>query len=169
MVGFGQAVFDSMNETEPVQGMAAKTCDWSLAVLRQVGELDTAIGEHGIELEFKESIAAALGMSSGSRIAILPGQATAEGFIPLVHELAHEMLHKAERRTATTIFRSVAKNGTTHHSDMILKRHIRTALERIGVTKRIGFHYFRRGLAVMLRQHGVDLKTAQELLRHANS
>jgi site-specific recombinase XerD len=52
---------------------------------------------------------------------------------------------------------------------MILKRHIRPALERIGVKKRIGWHSFRLGLATMLRQQGVDIKTAQELLRHANS
>jgi hypothetical protein len=56
----------------------------------------------GIQLEFKESIAPALGMSYGGRIAILPGQEPAEEFSTLVHELAHEMLHKAERRTATT-------------------------------------------------------------------
>ena len=41
-------------------------------------------------------------MSYGGRIAILPGQQPAEEFSTLVHELAHEMLHKAERRTATT-------------------------------------------------------------------
>jgi hypothetical protein len=35
-------------------------------------------------------------------IAILPGQSKIEEFSKLVHELAHEMLHKAERRTATT-------------------------------------------------------------------
>ena len=52
---------------------------------------------------------------------------------------------------------------------LILKRHIRPALERIGVTKRIGWHSLRHGLATMLRRQGVDLKTAQELLRHANS
>jgi hypothetical protein len=56
----------------------------------------------GIGLEFKESIAPALGMSYGGKIAILPGQAPAEEFSTLVHELAHELLHKAERRTATT-------------------------------------------------------------------
>ena len=52
---------------------------------------------------------------------------------------------------------------------MILNRHIRPPLERIGVKKRIGWHSFRHGLASMLRQKGVDIKTAQELLRHANS
>ena len=56
----------------------------------------------GIALEFKESIAPALGMSYGGKIALLPGQTSAEEFSTLVHELAHEMLHKAERRTATT-------------------------------------------------------------------
>ena len=60
------------------------------------------IADQEIGLEFKESIAPALGISYGGRIAILPGQAPAEEFSTLVHELAHEMLHKAERRTATT-------------------------------------------------------------------
>jgi integrase len=68
------------------------------------------------------------------------------------------------------LFPSVVKNGTQPLTpDMILRRHIRPALNRIGVTKRIGWHSFRHGLATMLRQHGVDIKTAQELLRHANS
>jgi hypothetical protein len=56
----------------------------------------------GIQLEFKESIAPALGMSYRGRIVILPGQGEAEEFSTLVHELSHEMLHKAERRTTTT-------------------------------------------------------------------
>ena len=43
-----------------------------------------------------------MGVSYGGRIALLPGQAAAEEFSTLVHKLAHEMLHKAERRTATT-------------------------------------------------------------------
>jgi hypothetical protein len=43
----------------------------------------------GIELEFKESIAPAMGVSYGGRIALLPGQSPAEEFSTLVHELAH--------------------------------------------------------------------------------
>lgn len=74
------------------------------------------------------------------------------------------------RADADYLFPSVAKNGSQPlQPDMVLRRHIRPALEQIGVTKRIGYHSFRHGLAVMLRQQGVDLKTAQELLRHANS
>jgi hypothetical protein len=60
------------------------------------------IESRGIELVFTENIAPALGMSYGGRIAILPGQSKAEEFATLVHEVAHELLHKAERRTATT-------------------------------------------------------------------
>jgi hypothetical protein len=60
------------------------------------------IERQGIELYFTEKIAPALGISYGGRIAILSGQSRAEEFSTLVHELSHEMLHKAERRTATT-------------------------------------------------------------------
>jgi antirestriction protein ArdC len=55
----------------------------------------------GISLEFNERIAPALGVSYGGRIALLPGQSAPEEFSTLVHEFAHEILHKAERRTAT--------------------------------------------------------------------
>ena len=60
------------------------------------------IAAQGILLEYKESIAPALGVSYGGKIVLLPGQTSAEEFSTLVHEVAHEMLHKAERRTATT-------------------------------------------------------------------
>jgi hypothetical protein len=56
----------------------------------------------GIQLVYNPDIAPALGVSYGGRIAILPGQSKAEEFSTLVHETAHELLHKAERRTATT-------------------------------------------------------------------
>jgi hypothetical protein len=56
----------------------------------------------GIELEFKESIAPALGASYGGKIVILPGQSAAEEFSTLIHESAHELLMHASRRTTTT-------------------------------------------------------------------
>jgi hypothetical protein len=56
----------------------------------------------GIQLVYNPKIAPALGMSYGGHIAILPGQSKAETFATLVHETAHELLHKSERRTATT-------------------------------------------------------------------
>jgi N-terminal domain of anti-restriction factor ArdC len=60
------------------------------------------LGTQNIALEFDESIAPALGVSFGGRIALLPGQAKAEEFTTLVHEMAHELLHRSERRTFTT-------------------------------------------------------------------
>jgi hypothetical protein len=63
--------------------------------------IDFILGR-GLELEFKESIAPALGMCYGNRIALLPGQSPAEEFGTLVHETAHALLHFTERRTATT-------------------------------------------------------------------
>lgn len=54
--------------------------------------------------------------------------------------------------------------------DTLLKKIIRPAVKRVGIEgKAIGWHSFRHSLATNLRSAGVDLKTAQELLRHANS
>lgn len=54
--------------------------------------------------------------------------------------------------------------------DTLLKKVIRPAIKRAGIEgKAIGWHSFRHSLATNLRSAGVDLKTAQELLRHANS
>jgi N-terminal domain of anti-restriction factor ArdC len=67
-----------------------------------VERLAAFLKAQGIQLVYNAKIAPALGCSYGGRIAILPGQTKAEEFSTLVHETAHEMLHKAERRTATT-------------------------------------------------------------------
>jgi hypothetical protein len=67
-----------------------------------IARLTAFLKTQGIQLVYNEKIAPALGMSYGGRIAILPGQSKAEEFSTLVHETAHELLHKAERRTATT-------------------------------------------------------------------
>jgi hypothetical protein len=67
-----------------------------------IERLTAFLQAQGIQLVYNEKIAPALGMSYGGRIAILPGQSKAEEFSTLVHETAHELLHKAERRTATT-------------------------------------------------------------------
>ena len=88
----------------------------------------------------------------------------------VVDELKQWKLVSIYRADDDYIFPSIAKNGSQPiQPDMILKRHIRPALERIGVKKQIGWHSFRHGLGTMLRQKKVDIKTAQELLRHANS
>lgn len=54
--------------------------------------------------------------------------------------------------------------------DNLLKRYICPALQRAGtVGKVIGWHNFRHSLATDLRAMGLDVKVAQELLRHANA
>jgi len=69
------------------------------------------------------------------------------------------------------LFASDRLNGKKPLSpDSLLKRSIRPALERAGIVgKQIGWHNFRHSLATNLRAMGVDVKVAQELLRHANS
>ena len=69
------------------------------------GQRDRLIGflaQQNITLEFNDRIAPALGVSYGGKISLLPGQSKPEEFVTLVHETAHELLHKAERRTFTT-------------------------------------------------------------------
>jgi integrase len=54
--------------------------------------------------------------------------------------------------------------------DMILEKVIRPAAKEAGITgKVIGWHTFRHSLGSNLRFLGVDVKVAQELLRHANA
>jgi integrase len=88
----------------------------------------------------------------------------------VVRELRRWKKSALYRSEGDYVFPSVQKNGTQPvQPEMILRRHIRPALQRLGVNKRIGWHSFRHGLATLLRQTGSDVKTAQELLRHANS
>src|SRR5438105_9587125 len=53
-------------------------------------------------LSYSERIAPAKGLSHGGKITLLSGMQPAEEFSTLVHEIAHEMLHRGERRTMTT-------------------------------------------------------------------
>ena len=85
LVGFRTAHLFDVEQTS-----GAELPELKERVKGEVGEyrerlIDFLIAQ-GIELEFKESIAPALGMSYGGRIAILPGQAAAEEFSTLVHE-----------------------------------------------------------------------------------
>ena len=100
LVGFRNAYIFDISQTEgvdlptmhEVSGDPGKNIDRLAAFLK----------DKGIQLVYNPNIAPALGISYGGRIAILPGQSKAEEFSTLVHEAAHELLHKADRRTATT-------------------------------------------------------------------
>jgi antirestriction protein ArdC len=56
----------------------------------------------GITLNYSENIAPAKGLSYGGKITLLSGMQSAEEFSTLTHEIAHEMLHRGDRRTLTT-------------------------------------------------------------------
>jgi hypothetical protein len=72
---------------------------------------------------------------------------------------------------ADFLFPSLRHKGLKPLSpDHLLKKSIRPALVRAGIVdKRIGWHSFRHSLATNLRALGVDIKVAQELMRHASS
>jgi integrase len=76
----------------------------------------------------------------------------------------------AYNRPGDWIFASPDKRGTQPYwPENILRRYIRPAAQRAGIQKRIGFHTLRHSFATILRANREDVKTAQELLRHANS
>jgi len=74
-------------------------------------------------------------------------------------------------RPGNFLFPSLRANGKIPvWPDMILEKVIRPAAKEAGITgKVIGWHTFRHSLGSNLRFLGVDVKVAQELLRHANA
>jgi hypothetical protein len=63
--------------------------------------LKAAILERGIALESADDLDGALGTSSGGCIRFLNGLSPATEFTTLVHEYAHELLHRADDRPAS--------------------------------------------------------------------
>jgi hypothetical protein len=61
-------VSDSVGMAGTVEGVAAKTCGWYFAVLRKLGELDSVIGEHGVDAVRKGSREPFEECGSGSHI-----------------------------------------------------------------------------------------------------
>jgi hypothetical protein len=101
LIGFRIVHVWDVSQTE-----GADLPEYEATVSGEVGEyrdrmLDFLV-QRDIALEFNDGIAPAFGVSYGGKIALLPGQSEPQEFVTLVHETAHELLHKAERRTFTT-------------------------------------------------------------------
>jgi integrase len=94
--------------------------------------------------------------------------------MPMEPELAY-LLQDWKSRTAYNkpndwVFASPDKKGTQPlWPENILRRYIRPAVEKCGIQKRVGYHTFRHSLATVMKANGEDVKTVQEILRHANS
>ena len=71
---------------------------------------------------------------------------------------------------ADYLFGSPEMNGAQPYwPDSLLRKVIRPAAVRAGISKHIGWHSFRRTLATLLQASGASVKTAQDMLRHASS
>ncbi len=105
LLGFRNAYVFDISQTEGVDLPSLHAASGEPG--ENIDHLAAFLKSKGIQLVYNEKIAPALGMSYGGRIAILPGQSKAEEFSTLVHETAHELLHKAERRTATKTMREL--------------------------------------------------------------
>jgi antirestriction protein ArdC len=101
LIGFRVVyVFDiSQTDGEPLK-------EFSLTVSGDPGSLIQKLIAHiqasGTTVSYDAGISPALGMCSASGIQLLPGQPAAQEFSTLVHEYAHALLHRGERRQETT-------------------------------------------------------------------
>lgn len=98
-----------------------------------VTRIDSLIRSDGIDLLYVNSLGGALGMSEGGKISVLQTLPPAQMFSTLVHELAHERLHRGDRRKDTTkvireteaeavayvVSKGVGLEPSTHSADYI--------------------------------------------------
>jgi integrase len=61
------------------------------------------------------------------------------------------------------------KGKQPYWPDNLMKRYIKPVARKAGINKNIGWHTFRHSFGTLLKANGEDVKTVQELLRHANS
>lgn len=99
----------------------------------RLARVEDLVRSKGIELQYEDDLGGALGVSRGGTIAILSSLTYAQKFATLVHELAHELLHRGDRRQETTkvvreteaeavayvVCRSVGLDCSTQASDYI--------------------------------------------------
>jgi integrase len=93
--------------------------------------------------------------------------------IPLVSGLAQVLLAWQKlcsfRRPTDWVFASSATAGQMPYwPGTVMQKVIQPAAREAGIQKHIGWHTFRRTTATWLLANGASVKTAQDLLRHAN-
>jgi integrase len=76
----------------------------------------------------------------------------------------------AYRQDEDWVFASPKMHGKQPYwPETLLRCYVQPAVQRSGIAKQIGWHSFRRSFATLLKGTGEDVKTVQELMRHANS
>ena len=78
--------------------------------------------------------------------------------------------HTKFRSPDDWVFASAATGGRKPYwGQPIMRKVIRPAATKVGITERIGWHTFRHTYSTLLRANQTDIKVMQELLRHASS
>jgi integrase len=86
----------------------------------------------------------------------------------LVEALSEWKKQTSFSQTEDWVFASPQANGDQPYwPGTLLQRHLKPAALRVGIAKQIGWHSFRRSFATLLYANEQDVKTAQELMRHA--
>lgn len=67
------------------------------------------------------------------------------------------------------VFASATMGGKQPYWPERLRRLLQQSAARLGIQKKIGWHTFRRTLSSLLIKNGNDVKTVQEILRHASA
>ena len=86
-----------------------------------------------------------------------------ERLTPIIYD---DLLRLARARLKREIRRL---HTATYRVSPPLKCYVHPAAKRVGITKSLGWHSFRRTFATLLKGCGEDVKTVQELMRHASS
>lgn len=86
----------------------------------------------------------------------------------LVRALRNWKRMTAYRTPESWVFASPEQRGKgPYWGQQLLRHHIRSVALRVGITKQIGWHTFRRTYSTLLRATGAELKVMQELMRHS--
>jgi integrase len=89
--------------------------------------------------------------------------------VPLDSYMAEDLLRWRRQSAYPLDDDYVFASETMRGKQPYWKRHIRPVAKANGIHKRIGWHTFRHTFGTLLKANGEDVKTVQELLRHANS
>jgi hypothetical protein len=99
LVGFRNAYVFDISQTNGVELPSMHEVSGDPG--ESIDRLKAFLKAQNIQVIYRDDLKGAMGASAGGRIFILSGQSKSEEFSTLVHETAHEMMHKAERRTVT--------------------------------------------------------------------